>query len=485
MSPARYGLASRVGLECSNPADRAVAMAGGRGLYSPAHLMFSRILIANRGEIALRVVRACKELGVEVVCVYSEADRNAIYLKQADYAVCIGPGPAAKSYLDISRIISAAEISDVDAIHPGYGFLSENPHFAQVCESCNIRFIGPAAEASRMVGNKVAARELAKKCRIPTVPGSDGAVKDEKEAVEVAHRIGYPVIIKAAGGGGGRGMRAAHHDVSLVNNFLAAQSEAGAAFKDATLFIEKLIDKPRHIEIQILADHFGNIIHLGERDCTIQRRFQKLIEESPSPIMTPGLRKDMGNAAIAFCRAAKYANAGTCEFLVDERGRFYFIEMNARLQVEHPVTEMVTGVDLVKEQIRIAAGERLRYRQGDIVMNGVAIECRINAENPNDGFKPCSGTITSYYAPGGPGIRIDSHVTAGYQIPPFYDSMIGKLIAHRRTREEALAAMKRALSEFVVEGVPTTIPLHLAIFDHTQYIKGQVDTTFIESYFSK
>jgi acetyl-CoA carboxylase biotin carboxylase subunit len=321
--------------------------------------------------------------------------------------------------------------------------------------------------------------------RIPTIPGSETAVKDEKEALEIAHKVGYPVMIKAAGGGGGRGMRVAHNDVSLVHSFLAAQAEAGAAFRNNALYIEKYVEKARHIEIQILADSHGNTVHLGERDCTIQRRFQKLIEESPSPVMTAGLRKEMGNAAVSFARAAKYVNAGTCEFLVDERNRFYFIEMNARIQVEHPVTELVTGIDLVKEQIRIAAGEKLSFGQRDITWNGVAIECRINAENPSDGFKPSPGKITAYFPPGGPGVRVDSHVYAGYQIPPFYDSMIGKLIVHRKTREEAVQAMKRALSEFIVEGVPTTIPIHLAIFDHTQYIKGQVDTTFIESYFGK
>ncbi|MBI4565319.1 MAG: acetyl-CoA carboxylase biotin carboxylase subunit [Planctomycetes bacterium] len=447
--------------------------------------MFSRILVANRGEIALRIIRACKELGVEVVAVYSEADRHAPYLKLADYAICIGPGPASKSYLDISRILSAAEVADVDAIHPGYGFLAENPHFAEVCQSCNIKFIGPAPEATRQAGDKLKAKDLARRLRIPTVPGSDDAVPDEKQALDVARRIGYPVIIKAAGGGGGRGMRIAHNDVSLVNNFLAAQAEAGAAFKNASVYLEKYVEKPRHVEIQILADEQGNLVHLGERDCTIQRRFQKLIEESPSPIMTAGLRKEMGNAALAFAKGAKYSNAGTCEFLVDERGKFYFIEMNSRIQVEHPVTEMVTGVDLVKEQIRIAAGERLRLRQGDISLNGVAIECRINAEDPNNGFKPCPGKITSFVAPGGPGVRIDTHVHAGYVVPSFYDSMIAKLIVHRRTRDEALVAMKRALSEFTVEGVRTTIPLHLAILDHTQYIRGQVDTGFIDTYFSK
>jgi acetyl-CoA carboxylase biotin carboxylase subunit len=447
--------------------------------------MFSKILVANRGEIALRVIRACKEMGIESVAVYSEADRNSHYLKLADHSICIGPPQATKSYLDISRIVSAAEISDVDAIHPGYGFLSENAHFAEVCESCKIRFIGPTPEASRITGDKVQARDLARKMKIPTIPGSDAAAKDEKEALEVARRVGYPVMIKAAGGGGGRGMRLAHNDVSLVNNFLAAQAEAGAAFRNNALYIEKYIEKARHIEIQILADHHGNVLHLGERDCTIQRRFQKLIEEAPSPAVTPSLRKEMGNAAVAFARAAKYTNAGTCEFLLDERGKFYFIEMNARIQVEHPVTEMVTGLDLVKEQIRIASGERLNFGQRDITWTGVAIECRINAENPNDGFKPSPGKISVWCPPGGPGVRLDSHAYGGYTIPPYYDSMIGKLVVHRKTRDEAVSVMRRALSEFTVEGVPTTIPLHLAIFDHTQFIKGQVDTTFIESYFGK
>lgn len=447
--------------------------------------MFSKILVANRGEIALRIIRACKEMGIESVVVYSEADRNAQYLRLADYSVCIGPPSPAQSYLDISRIVSAAEITDVDAIHPGYGFLAENSHFAEVCESCNIRFIGPGPEASRLLGDKVQARELARRLKIPTIPGSDAAAKDEKEALEVARRVGYPVMIKAAGGGGGRGMRLAHNDVSLVNNFLAAQAEAGAAFRNSALYIEKYLEKARHIEIQILGDQFGNVVHLGERDCTVQRRFQKLIEESPSPVVTPSLRKEMGNAAVALARAAKYTNAGTCEFLVDDRGKFYFIEMNARLQVEHPVTEMVTGVDLVREQIRIAAGERLGFGQRDVVWNGAAIECRINAEDPKNGFKPTPGKIEFWAPPGGPGVRLDSHAYGGYVIPPYYDSLIGKLIIHRRSREEALAVMKRALAEFVVEGVPTTIPLHQVIFDHTQFIRGQVDTTFVESYFGK
>src|SRR5436305_202935 len=342
--------------------------------------MFEKILVANRGEIAVRVIRACKELNIRTVAVYSEADVNSMHVQLADEAICIGKAAASDSYLRIDRIVSAAEIADVDAIHPGYGFLSENAHFAEVCESCNIKFIGPSAESSRIAMDKVSARELAKKNRIPTIPGSEEAVKDEKAALDIAHRVGYPVMIKAAGGGGGRGMRVAHNDVSLVHNLLAAQAEAGAAFKNSAVYIEKYVEKARHIEIQIMADSHGNTVHLGERDCTIQRRFQKLIEEAPSPVMTPSLRKDMGNAAIAFARAAKYVNAGTCEFLVDERGKFYFIEMNRRIQVEHPVTEMVTGIDLIKEQIKIAAGQRLSYSQKDVVWNGWAIECRINAE---------------------------------------------------------------------------------------------------------
>ncbi|OHB74235.1 MAG: acetyl-CoA carboxylase biotin carboxylase subunit [Planctomycetes bacterium RBG_16_59_8] len=447
--------------------------------------MFSRILVANRGEIALRVIRACRDMEIDSVAVYSEADADAAYLKLADYSVCIGPAQSAKSYLDISRIISAAEITDVDAVHPGYGFLSENPHFAEICASCNIVFIGPTPEASRLVGDKVAAREFAKKQKLPVIPGSEHPLKDEKEAAEIARRIGYPVMIKAAGGGGGRGMRVAHNEISLINGFMAAQAEAGAAFKNTALYVEKCIERARHIEIQILADHHGNAVHLGERDCTIQRRYQKLIEESPSPVMTPSLRKEMGNAAVSFIRAAKYTNAGTVEFLVDERGKFYFIEMNARLQVEHPVTEMVTGIDLVREQFRIAAGEKLGYSQRDIVLNGTAIECRINAEDPADKFKPSPGKITAYIPPGGPGVRVDSHAYGGYVVPSYYDSMIGKLIVHQKTRAAALKTMKRALSEFVVEGIKTTIPLHLAIFDHTQYIKGEVNTSFIENHFGK
>jgi acetyl-CoA carboxylase biotin carboxylase subunit len=447
--------------------------------------MFRRVLIANRGEIALRVIRACKDLGIDTVVVYSEADRGASYLKLADHTVCIGPGPAKESYLDIPRIISAAEVTNVDAIHPGYGFLSENPEFSEICESCNIRFIGPSAESTRMAGDKVRAREVAKKVRIPTIPGSEGPVEDEKQALETAKAVGYPVMIKAAGGGGGRGMRVVHNDVTLVQSFLKAQTEVAAAFKNSALYVEKFIPNARHIEVQLLGDRFGNLIHLGERDCTIQRRFQKLIEEAPSPVITPSLRKDLGNAAIAFAKAVKYHTTGTVEFLVDDKGRFYFIEMNSRIQVEHPVTEVVTGIDLVKEQIKVAGDEKLTIGQRDVSWNGYAIEMRINAEDPSNGFRPCPGRITRLQFPGGPGVRIDSHAFAGYEVPPFYDSLIAKVIVHRRTHEEAVAAARQAMRELVVEGIKTTIPLHVSILNHPLYITGQINTSFVDSAFGR
>jgi acetyl-CoA carboxylase, biotin carboxylase subunit len=447
--------------------------------------MYSRILIANRGEIALRVIRACRELGIETVVVYSEADRGALYLRQADTTVCIGPGPAGKSYLDISRIVSAAEITDVGAIHPGYGFLSENSHFAEICRSCNIDFIGPDPEVMRKVGDKVQARALARQAGLPLLPGSEGVVKDDQEAVAIAHRIGYPIMIKASGGGGGRGMRVAHTDVSLVNGFLAAQVEAKAAFKNADLYIEKYLERPRHVEIQIMADRHGSVVHLGERDCTLQRRHQKIVEESPSPVLTPHLRREIGEAAVAFARKAGYNSVGTIEFLLAPDGKYYFMEMNARVQVEHPVTEMVTGIDIVKEQIRASAGERLPVTQRDVKFAGSAIECRINAEDPADNFRPSPGRITAFCAPGGPGVRIDSHCYAGYEVSPFYDSLIAKLIVHRRTRQEAIVSMRRALDEFVVEGVKTNIPLHRRIFADRQFIRGDVDTTFVENAFGK
>ncbi|MCC6738793.1 MAG: acetyl-CoA carboxylase biotin carboxylase subunit [Planctomycetia bacterium] len=446
--------------------------------------MFNRILIANRGEIALRVIRACQDLGIGTVCVYSEADRDAAYLKYADETICIGPGPAAKSYLDISRIISAAEVSDVEAIHPGYGFLSENSHFAEVCASCNIEFIGPPPEATRMLGNKARCRELAKKAGVPTVSGSE-VIDSEEKAIKVAREVGYPVMIKAAAGGGGRGMRQAHNDVSLVSGLMSAQAEAGAAFGDASVFIEKYIERARHIEIQVIGDKHGNMIHLGERDCSLQRRHQKLVEETPSPVVSPALRMEMGAAAVKLAKAAGYWSAGTVEFLLDPSGKYYLIEMNTRIQVEHGITELVTGVDLVREQIRVAAGEKLSIRQEDVKWTGVAIECRINAEDPEHNFRPCPGKITNFFAPGGPWVRWDSHVYTGYQIPPNYDSMVGKLMVHRPTRQEAITCMRRALEEIVVEGVKTTIPLHMDIFGHTHFIRGQVDTNFVEGYFAK
>ena len=445
--------------------------------------MFRRILIANRGEIAVRVMRACRELGVETVLVYSHADRNAQYLRSADETICIGPAPAAKSYLDIPSLIAAAEIADVEAIHPGYGFLSENAHFAEVCQACNIRFIGPSPDAIASFGDKQRARAIAKKAGVPTVPGSDGILETEEEALRVARQIGFPVILKAVMGGGGRGMRVAHNDVSLVNGLHQARAEAEAAFKSSGVYLEKLIERPRHVEIQVLGDREGNVIHLGERDCSLQRRHQKLIEESPSPALTPETRRAMGEAAIAVVRQVRYENAGTVEFLLDRSGAFYFIEVNARIQVEHPVTELVTGIDLVQEQIRIAAGERLRFRQEDVQLRGCAIECRINAEDPEQNFRPTPGLITTWLAPGGPGVRVDTHVGASSEIPPNYDSMIAKLIVHRPTRREAMATMRRALWEFVVEGVSTTIPFHRKVFEHADFMAGDVDTSFVERYF--
>ncbi len=447
--------------------------------------MFSRILVANRGEIALRIIRACHDLGVETVAVYSEADRDAQYLNLADYKICIGPPPSSESYLNMPRIISAAEITDVQAIHPGCGFLAENAHFAEVCESSNIKFIGPSAETIKLAGNKTETVRIAHENKVTTVPGSDGVVEDDESAIKAAKRIGYPVIVKAVAGGGGKGMRIAHNDMSLINNLFLARREAQASFKDPSVYVEKCIEGARHIEVQILADNHRNIIHLGLRDCSLQRRHQKLIEESPPY----GLGKSLGHAickaALKIARAVKYTNAGTVEFLVDKKGSFYFIELNARLQVEHPVTEMVTGVDLVKQQLLIASGERLKIRQKQVRTRGVAIECRINAEDPSDGFKPCPGILTMYNPPGGPGVRVDSYAYTGYEIPQYYDPMVGKLIVHQNKRDEAIAAMKRALDEFVVEGVKTTIPLYQSIFENRYYLKGQVDTTFIDRFFQE
>ncbi len=442
--------------------------------------MFQRILVANRGEIALRVIRAAHDLGIECVAVYSEADRGAPYLDAADEKICIGPAASAESYLKIPRIISAAEIANVQAIHPGYGFLSENAHFAEVCRSCNIEFIGPPEAAMRQVGNKDAARRLAVSAGVPVVPGSDGILQSEAQALEIARKFGYPVLIKAVAGGGGRGMRVARNDMSLVAGFKTAQQEAEAAFKDGSVYLEKYIEQPRHIEVQILADRHGSVVHLYERDCSLQRRHQKLVEESPAPNLPEKTRQAICAAAVKLIHAANYYSAGTCEFLLDKDNKFYFIEVNARIQVEHPVTELVTGIDLVREQIRIAAGEKLGYTQKDLVLRGAAIECRINAEDPSRDFRPSPGLITRWIPPGGPGVRMDTHVCQGYRVPPNYDSLIAKLLVHRSTRTEAIATMRRALREFVVEGIATTIPLHRELMSHSAFVEGKVDTTFIE-----
>ncbi len=442
--------------------------------------MFKRILVANRGEIALRILRACRELGIETVAIFSEADRGASYLALADEAYCVGPPRAADSYLKIDRVISAAEIGNVQAIHPGYGFLAENAHFAEICRSCQIEFIGPPHEAMALVGDKNAARSLAKQVGVPTVPGSEGLIKDENEALSIAHEIGFPVLIKAAAGGGGRGMRVALNDLALKAAITQAQAEAEAAFGNGDIYIEKYIEHPRHVEVQVLADSFGNVIHLWERDCTMQRRHQKLIEESPAPNLNDETRQGICDAAVRLIKAANYANAGTVEFIVDRHGHFYFIEVNARIQVEHPVTELVTGVDLIKAQISIASGEPLSLRQEDIVSHGHAIECRINAEDPSKNFRPSPGKIQKMFVPGGFGVRWDSHAHAGYDVPAYYDSMIGKLLVHQATRQEAVAAMRRALLELRIEGVHTTVPRHLEILNHSAFTEGRVDTTFIE-----
>jgi len=444
--------------------------------------MFRRILIANRGEIALRVMRACHQLGIEPVAVCSEADKGARYLRMAHDTICIGPARSAQSYLDISRIVSAAEIADVDAIHPGYGFLSENSHFAEVCRTCNIAFVGPPPEAIDLMGDKSKAKDLAKKAGIPVIPGSDGPVANEQDAKTVARQLGYPVMIKAVAGGGGRGMRMAHNDVSLVNGYFAARSEAEAAFGDSSVYLEKVIQKARHVEVQFIADTHGQIFSLGERDCTTQRRHQKLIEESPSPVVTPELREKLGESARSLAHASGYVNAGTVEFLLDATGRFYFMEVNARIQVEHPVTEEVTGLDLVEAQLRVAAGEKLPWKQEDLQLHGHAIECRINAEDPANGFKPSPGLITQWIPPGGKDVRLDTHVHTGYRIPPYYDSMIAKLIVRGPTREEAITTLVRALDEFVVEGVKTTIPLHKEILRTEAFRLAKMDTKYVETH---
>lgn len=442
--------------------------------------MFSRILIANRGEIALRIIRACHELGIKAVAVYSEADRDAAYLQLADEAICIGPPNPAQSYLNIPHILSAAEVTDVEAVHPGYGFLAENIDFAQICRDCGLTFIGPPPEAMQLLGDKVRARELASKAKVFTVPGSDGAVEGENQAVKLANKLGYPVMIKAAAGGGGRGMRVAHNDVSFRSAFAAARAEAEAAFGNGSLYLEKFIVEPRHVEVQVMADKHGNRLHFYERDCTIQRRHQKIIEESPCPAINERTREELCQAALRIIKEAKYENAATVEFLLDKKKKFYFIEANTRIQVEHPVTELVTGHDLIKLQIKVAAGEKLKLSQREIKHTGSAIECRINAEDPKNNFAPCPGTIEKYIPPGGPGIRIDTHVYQGYTVPTNYDSMVCKLLAYQANRAEAIKTMKRALSEFVIEPIKTTIPVCLDIVSHNLFAKGKVDTSFVE-----
>ena len=442
--------------------------------------MFQRILIANRGEIALRVIRACKELGIETVAVFSEGDRGAHYLSLADDAFCIGPAAASESYLQIKRIISACEVSGAQAIHPGYGFLSENAHFAEVCKECKITFIGPSHEAMARLGDKVTARSAAMEAKVPTVPGSEGLVTDDKAALKTAKQIGYPILIKATAGGGGKGMRVARDESELVSGLKQAAQEAEKAFKNAGVYMEKYVENPRHVEVQFIADTHGNVVHLWERDCSMQRKHQKLIEESPSPNLPKKVREEICAAAVRLAKAANYTNAGTCEFIVDKDNNFYFIEVNARIQVEHPVTELVTDTDLIQAQIRVAAGEELPWKQKDIECRGHAIEIRINAEDPDNDFRGCPGTITKLRLPGGPGVRIDSHVYEGYRIPPYYDSMIGKLIVHRPTRQAAITTMLRALDEFVIEGVKTTIPLAKRMLRDANFVAGNVHTKYVE-----
>jgi len=443
--------------------------------------VFKKILIANRGEIALRIIRACKEMGIKTVAVHSTADANSLHVRFADESVCIGPPKSSDSYLNVPSIISAAEITDTEAIHPGYGFLAENSSFAEICNSTGIRFIGPSPESIKQMGDKARARETAQKAGVPVLPGSKGVVTEESSAIEIARELGFPVIVKASAGGGGKGMRVVMEEAEFANAFVMAQTEALAAFGNADVYLEKYILQPRHIEIQIMADEKGNIVYLGERECSIQRRHQKLIEEAPSVIVDDGLRKKMGEMAVAIAKSVKYRNAGTIEFLMDEHGKFYFMEMNTRIQVEHPVTEMVTGIDIVKEQIRVAAGLPLSFTQKDIRIKGHSIECRINAEDPEK-FTPSPGTVTAFNPPGGLGVRVETAAYTQYVIPPYYDSMIAKLIVHAETRADAIMRMKRALNEFIIEGVKTTIPLHIKILDDPQFQKGDISTKFMERY---
>ncbi|HLA11625.1 MAG TPA: acetyl-CoA carboxylase biotin carboxylase subunit [Pyrinomonadaceae bacterium] len=445
---------------------------------------FKKILIANRGEIACRIIWTCKEMGIRTVAVHSDVDRDSLHVRFADEAACIGPAPSAQSYLNIPAIISTAEIFNVDAIHPGYGFLAESSYFAEICAACNIKFVGPPAEIIRLMGDKVEARRAMSKAGLPILPGSSDPVESEQEGLQIAREIGFPVIVKASAGGGGRGMRIVKTEAELGPALETASTEAAAAFKDGSVYIERYIDRPRHIEIQVLADEYGECIHLGERECSIQRRHQKLLEEAPSPVLSPELRTQMGAAAVAACKKLGYASAGTVEFLLDQDNKFYFIEMNTRIQVEHAVTEMVTLADIVRNQIRIAEGESLGYTQEDLLIVGHAIECRINAENPET-FAPSPGLITAFNLPGGPGVRVDTYVYSGYSVPPFYDSMIAKVIVHARTRELAIARMKRALEAMVVEGIKTTIPLHLKIMDDPVFRAGDISTNFMEYFLTQ
>jgi acetyl-CoA carboxylase biotin carboxylase subunit len=447
-------------------------------------MMFKKILIANRGEIAMRIIYACREMGIKTVAVYSEADENSLHVRFADEDVCIGPARSADSYLNVPAVISAAEITGADAIHPGYGFLSESAYLAEVCEACHIKFIGPDPQVIRLMGDKARARKVMKKAGVPILPGSDGPVESEEKALRVAKEIGYPVIVKATAGGGGRGMRVIRAASELSHAVKTAQREAEAAFGVGDVYIEKYVESPRHIEFQVLGDHHGGMVHLGERECSIQRRHQKLIEESPSPALTEKMRRRMGSTVIDAAKAVQYSNAGTFEFLMDTTGHFYFMEANTRLQVEHPVTEMVTGIDIVKAQIRIAAGERLGFKQGDVTFSGHAIECRINAEDPET-FVPSPGMIRAFSVPGGPGVRIETFAHAECTISPYYDSMIAKIIAHGRDRQEAIARMRRALEMTVIEGIKTSIPLHLRILNDPDFVAGRLSTSFMEQFLAR
>lgn len=441
--------------------------------------MIKKVLIANRGEIAVRVIRACREMDIATVAVYSEADKDALHVKLADEAVCIGPAPSRDSYLNIQNILSACILTEADAIHPGFGFLSENSRFAKMCEECNIKFIGPNYKAIELLGNKARAREIMREAGVPIVPGYEGAINDEEHALEIAKEIGFPVIVKAAAGGGGKGIKIVYKEEDLISSYNTAKAESRANFGDDTMYIEKYIEQPKHIEIQILGDDYGNVVHLGERDCSVQRKNQKVIEEAPSTVLSEETREIMGEIAKKAAKAVSYNSVGTIEFLYDISGNFYFMEMNTRIQVEHPITEMVTGIDLVKEQINVASGMAISFTQEDISINGHSIECRINAEDPNENFRPCPGMIQEVNFPGGLGVRVDTAIYGGYKIPQFYDSMIGKLIVHGRNRDEAIRRMKRALAEFIVVGVVTNIDLHFSILNHEDFVNGSYNTLFL------